>query len=182
MTNIALIERQCLHCADVLVQGEPLYRQVWAAAVVQLPPAGRGDESLAALELLGEQLGASLGERAWQALRRADAEPLSYGKGAIVGSACRIEHAAAILHPRLGKSLRAVIGGGPSLIPSTVKHAAAGACLDIPLHGVDDEWNFSLLDSVEVRFGNAPLPDQIVVVIALAAGGRAFASVGKKYS
>ena len=59
--------------------------------------------------------------------------PVAYGKAAIVGLDGDIEHAAAILHPRMGKPMRDAIGGGQAIIPSNVKMAAAGASIDVPL-------------------------------------------------
>lgn len=149
-------------------------RKAWAAAVVA-NSLGTSDSDLAELSLLGEQLGDTLGRHALTALSCAPAECSSYGKGAIVGSGSELEHAAAILHPKLGRPLRSLLGQGKAIIPSTVKHGGPGSHLDVPLHGTNDEWNFALLDSMEVFFPGAPRHDEIVVVIALGVGGRAFA-------
>ena len=150
-------------------------RRAWVAAVIAVPNSG---DDLEPLISLGERLGDELGSRALQLLGGAPAT--AYGKSAIVGSALRIEQGAAILHPKLGKPLRQLIGGGKALIPSTVKRGALGATIDVPLHGKDDEWDFSLLDSIEASVPNAPADDEIVVIVALASGGRAHARIGKK--
>jgi hypothetical protein len=155
--------------------------KAWAAAVIVNPRAGHPCADLTPFILLGEQLGEQLGERlgrhALAALGCAPTQVSSYGKGAIVGSGSQIELGAAILHPRLGRPLRALLGQGKAIIPSTIKLGAPGAHLDVPLHGTDDEWNFALLDSMEVTVPGAPGYDEIVVVVALASGGRAFARV-----
>ena len=147
--------------------------RAWAAAVIA---ADAGDE-LEPLMALGERLGDLLGRRSIALL---DGMPATaYGKSAIVGAALEIEHGAAILHPRLGKPLRRLVGGGKALIPSTVKKGAPGCMIDVPLHGKDDEWDFALLDSIEASVSGAPAAHEIVIIIALAAGGRAHARIGK---
>lgn len=146
-------------------------RRAWAAAVIGNPPAATLDPLVAA----GEALGGILGQAAWDLLGATRAPGLAYGKAAIVGTAGRIEHGAAVLHPRLGRPLRTLIGGGKAIIPSTVKSGGGDARIDVPLHGADDEWDFSLLDAVTVGVPGAPAPDEIVVFVVLALGGRPLA-------
>jgi hypothetical protein len=98
--------------------------------------------------------------------------PVSYGKAAIVGLDGDIEHAAAILHPRMGKPMREAIGGGKAIIPSNVKVAAAGTAIDVPLSDRDDVWVFDHIDTITVVVPDAPRPGEIVVVVALGDGGR----------
>ena len=153
-------------------------RKAWAAAVVKI--ADKRLDHLEPLSLLGEQLGQKLGEMALERLGQTGKDPVAYGKSAIVGSACEIEHGAAILHPKLGKPLRALIGQGKALIPSSVKRGGPGRSIDVPLHGADNEWDFALLDSIEAMVPDAPCEDEVVVFVALAHGGRAAAVIGKQ--
>jgi len=153
-------------------------RKVWAAAVLKI--ADRRLEHLEPLSVLGEQLGQKLGEMALERLGQTGKDPIAYGKSAIVGSACEIEHGAAILHPKLGKPLRALIGQGKALIPSSVKRGGPGSSIDVPLHGADNEWDFALLDSIQAMVPDAPREDEVVVFVALAHGGRAAAVIGKQ--
>jgi len=148
------------------------YAKAWSAAVVAHPGAGQQRVDLAPFIALGEKLGEQLGRHALTALGCDPHEVASYGKGAIVGEGGELELAAALLHPRLGRPLRALIGKGKAIIPSTIKQGGVGTRLDVPLHGVDDEWDFSLLDAVEVFVGGAPRADEVVVVVALGSGGR----------
>ena len=104
---------------------------------------------------------------------------VAYGKGAIVGVNGDAEHAAAICHPKMGKPMRAALGGGEALIPSATKVAAAGATLDLPLGHKDNPWSFDHFETVTVSVGDAPRPDEIVVVIGIADGGRVNPRVGK---
>ena len=151
-------------------------KRVIAAAVITNPLAGRYIEDLTPLIDIGEQLGGILGERATAALAGERVE--SYGKAAIVGTSGELEHAAALLHPKLGDPLRQAVGGGKAIIPSAKKCGAPGASIDIPLHYKDAAFVRSHFDAVELRIGDAPRSDEIVVAIAVTNGGRPHARVG----
>ena len=97
----------------------PPTRRALAMAVIENPFAGRYEENLDALIQIGEELGGLLGERCVQALGIAPAQAQSYGKAAIVGEAGELEHAAAILHPKLGAPLRRAVEKGAALVPSS---------------------------------------------------------------
>jgi hypothetical protein len=58
------------------------------------------------------------------------------------------------------------------VISSNVKVAAAGASLDVPLGHKDDSWSFPHFDTITVSVADAPRPDEILVVMAIADGGR----------
>ena len=96
----------------------------------------------------------------------------SCGKGAIVGVAGEMEHGGACVHPMLGKPMRGAIGGGKAVIGSNVKVAAAGAALDVPLGHKDDSWSFPHFGTITVSVADALRPDEILVVTAIADGGR----------
>ena len=147
-----------------------------AVAVIDNPFAGQFVEDLSALFDLGQELGDHLMP---QAVALLDGAPLSYGKAAIVGVNGDLEHAAAVLHPKLGKPMRAAVGGGEAIIPSTTKVAAAGAVIDVPLANKDNIWSFDELDTISVSTVDAPRPNEIMVVMAVSDGGRPHARVGK---
>ena len=165
---------------NVLVEaGKPLTRQVRRVAglaVIANPYAGRFVEDLAPLFDVGMELGAILMKRVTELLGGAG---VSYGKAAIVGTAGEMEHGGALLHPKLGKPMRAALGGGQAIIPSNVKVAAAGTPIDVPLGHKDDVWSFDHFDTMTVLAPDAPRPDEIVMVVAIADGGRPHARVGK---
>jgi len=152
--------------------------KVVAAAVVGNPLAGGYFEDLSELEALGAEVGAVLAERAVAALGP-DVGVTAYGKGGIVGLDGELEHAAAILHPRFGAPVRAAVGGGAAIIPSTKKVAAAGASLTMPVVNKDDIWAFDEMDAAEIAIPDAPRPDEVVVYLVLAAGGRPLARTKK---
>jgi hypothetical protein len=152
--------------------GHPAARPVVRAvglAVLANPFAGRREADLS--PLFG--LGAAVGERLMPALvALLEGPAVSYGKGAIVGVAGEMEHGGALIHPMLGRPMRAAIGGGQAVIPSNVKVAAAGAALDLPLGHKDEVWSFAHFDTATVMVADAPRPEEIVVALAIADGGR----------
>jgi hypothetical protein len=155
-------------------------RKVAAIAVIENPYAGKFVEDLSILVDSGVELGEILAKRAVGALELAPNQVVKgYGKGAIVGSFGEIEHGAAIMHPKLGKPFRAAVGGGKSIIPSSVKKGAPGARIDVPLQDKDDEWHFDYLDAMEVGVDGAPGPDEIVVALVVTNCGRPLARVAK---
>lgn len=168
-------------CKDiVLAEGglpamAPVTR-VAACAVIANPLAGRPSDDLAELV----PVGAALGERlVTEALALLSNPPIAYGKAAIVGASGDIEHGAAILHPRMGKPMRDAIGGGNAIIPSNVKIGGVGSSIDVPLGHKDDVWSFDEIDTLSIMVPNAPRPDEIVVIAALADGGRPRPRVAK---
>src|SRR5947209_7049491 len=118
------------------------------------------------------EAGAMLGERLMPDLvKLPDGPAVFYGKGAIAGVNGEMEHGGACVHPILGNPMRAAIGGGKAVISSNLKVAAAGTSLDVPLGHKDDSWLFPHFDTITVSVADAPRPDEILVVIAIADGG-----------
>jgi hypothetical protein len=120
---------------------QPPTRRAAAAAVIENPFAGRYVQDLTELTEIGEELGALLTERAVAALGIPGQSAESYGKAAAVGENGELEHAAAILHPKLGTPVRKVLGKGAALIPSCKKRGGPGVALDIPLGHKDAAYS-----------------------------------------
>jgi hypothetical protein len=156
----------------------PATRRAAAAAVIRNPIAGRYEEDLEALMRIGEEMGDLLGRAAVAALRIKPHEAESYGKAAVVGTNGELEHAAAILHPRLGKPLRAAVEKGAALVPSSKKMGDLGTAIDVPLGHKDAAYVRSHFDAMEVRVSDAPRPGEIVVVVAVTDSGRPLPRVG----
>jgi len=151
---------------------DPPARPAVAIAVIDNPYAGRYEATLDALIEAGAELGALLGNRCVEALGIAPGDAQSYGKAAIVGEAGELEHAAAILHPKLGAPFRKTLGKGAALIPSSKKRGSLGVALDIPLGHKDAAYVRSHFDGMEVRLSDAPRADEILVAVAVTDGGR----------
>jgi hypothetical protein len=114
---------------DTLIDGEkkaarPI-RKAACIAVIKNPYAGKYEDDLTPLIDFSDEIGKVISERAVMALG-ADRKPESYGKAAIVGEKGELEHAAALLHPKLGTPLRNAVGGGKSIIPSAKKMGKMG--------------------------------------------------------
>ena len=123
--------------------------------------------------------GGALGARLMaDAVAQLGQAPVSYGKAAVVGSAGAMEHGGAMIHPKLGKPMRAAVGGGKALIPSNAKVAAPGTPIDIPLGHKDEAWSFDHFDTLTVMVPDAPRADEIVLCMAVADGPRAHPRVG----
>ena len=157
---------------------DPPTRKAAALAVIENPCAGRYEEDLEALMAIGEELGDLLGRRAVAALGISPDQAESYGKAAIVGEHGEWEHAAAILHPRLGKPLREAVERGAALVPSAKKLGGMGTPIDVPLGHKDAAYVRSHFDAMEVRVTDAPRAGEIVVVVAVTDSGRPLPRVG----
>ena len=148
-------------------RGRSSARSGWRLSAIRSPAVG----SLILRELF--EAGAALGERIMPELvKLLDGPAVSYGKGALVGVDGEMEHGGACCHPMLGRPMRAAVGGGKAVIGSNVKVAAAGAILDVPLGHKDDSWSFEHFDTIMVSLADAPRPAEILVVMAIADGGR----------
>ena len=154
----------------------PPLRRVAVAAVIKNPYADRYEEDLSRLVDGGAELGRELVSRALAAL--GNQAPESFGKAGIVGMAGELEHVAALLHPKLGEPVRRAIGGGKAIIPSAKKRGGPGTSIDVPLHFKDAAFVRSHFDAMEIRVPDAPAADEIVVALALTAGGRPHPRVG----
>ena len=128
--------------------------------------------------VIGEELGALLGEKCVAALGIDPAQAQSYGKAAMVGENGELEHAAAILHPRLGKPLRAAVEKGAALVASSKKMGSMGQVLDVPLGHKEAAYVRSHFDGMEVRINDAPRANEIMVAVAVTDSGRPLPRVG----
>ncbi len=153
-------------------------RRAVACAVILNPFAGRYEADLSELVVQGEELGALLVARAVAALGVPGSSIESYGKAAVVGEAGELEHAAALLHPRMGAPVRAALGGGAALIPSAKKSGGPGTVIDVPLGHKDAAFVRSHFDAIEARVPDAPRAAEILVCVALTTGGRPLPRIG----
>ena len=156
----------------------PPTRRALAMAVIANPYAGRYSDNLDELITIGEQLGALLGDRCVQALGIAPGQAQSYGKAAIVGEAGELEHAAALLHPKLGAPLRRAVEKGAALVPSAKKQGGVGTAVDVPLGHKDAAFVRSHFDAIEARISDAPRAHEIVVAVAVTDSGRPLPRIG----
>lgn len=169
-----------MHIRKVVVHHETVYAEygrsapepiarVAAIALVDNPLLDRRSDDLSVLF----DIGANLGERLMADLAARLPRPaVSYGKAALVGARGDFEHGGACIHPKLGKPMRDAIGGGQAVIPSNVKVGPPGASIDVPLGHKDEPWSFDHFDTLTLCVPDSPRPDEIMIVMALADGGR----------
>ena len=157
------------------VDGDPVRKFVVAAAV-RNPYANSVGENLDSAILPSEELGRIFGERVLAVSQGFEIQ--SYGKACIVGTGGEYEHGNALLTSRFADPIRDAIGGGKAWVPSTGKRGAPGVTIDVPLAHKDALYVRSHYDTVTASFGDAPAPDEIVVIFAVATRGRPNARVG----
>jgi hypothetical protein len=157
---------------------KPPTRKALAMAVIENPCAGRYVESLDELVAIGEELGALLGQRCVAALGIEPSRAHSYGKAAVVGEGGELEHAAAILHPKLGAPLRRAVDKGAALVPSAKKRGGMGTAIDVPLGHKDAAFVRSHFDAMEARIADAPRAHEILVAVVVTDSGRPLPRIG----
>jgi hypothetical protein len=156
--------------------GVPL-RKIVIAAAIRNPHAGKAVQDLSDIVAASKELGIEFGRRIIAAA--ADGEKVqSYGKACVVGTAGEYEHGNAFLTTAFADPVRDAVGGGKAWVPSTGKRGAPGTAIDIPLAHKDALYVRSHYDTVTVTFGDAPAPDEVVVIYAFATRGRLHARLG----
>ena len=172
---VTVVEETLLEMGQTVV---PPTRRAAAIAVIENPFAGKYVEDLGPLIAIGEELGELLAARAVSALGIEGSKVQSYGKAAAVGENGELEHAAAILHPKMGTPVRKRLGKGAALIPSSKKRSGPGTTLDIPLGHKDAAFVRSHFDGMEVQINDAPRANEIMVAVAVTDSGRPHPRVG----
>ncbi len=148
---------------------------VAAVTVLANPFAGTKPPDLSLLSSeWGPRLAKQLSDRARVEL---GTPAIAFGKAAVVGFDGAIGQGSAIIHTRdFGDAIRAVsIGAAP--IASIEKLGGPGEAIDVGLRGAVDT---GALDGTDTRFmfnwplriPGSPLRDEILVLVALASGGR----------
>jgi len=157
---------------------DPITRKAVAVAVIENPFANSYQEDLSLLMEIGAELGTLLGRKCVEVLGITPEKAESYGKSAMVGENGELEHAAALLHPKMGAPLRKEVEKGAALVPSSKKMGSPGQVLDVPLGHKDAAYVRSHFDGIEVRLNDAPRANEIMVAIAVTDSGRPLPRVG----
>jgi hypothetical protein len=143
-------------------------RRVAACATMQNPFSGTpARDDHAELVELSFHVGELLTEAA---LKRLDAAPRAYGKAVVVGVNGDLEHAAAMIHVRMGLAMRRGINAGLALIPGNAKVGGPGTQVDLVFGGIDDGWDYDAMDTMPVMIPDAPKPDEIVLILGFSTG------------
>lgn len=196
------IRRTHTHVEDIFhefgpVAAQPL-RRGFIAAVLTNPFAGRYEADILPMMEALNAVGTQMAHQLLQAMAVQREQIESYGKGAIVGAAGEHEHGA-LWHVPGGYAMRELLGWGGdraaymagkaeektgqpgnalSIVPSTKKVGPPGCTLDVPLTHINASYVRSHFDAIEARVPGAPLPDEVVYVLAMSTGARVHARVG----
>ena len=155
------------------VRANPPLRRVATATVFTNPLAGKSaGTDLKPLIDYSLELGVSMTKIALAALGSSPAQLRSYTKAALVGTACDLEHGAAMIHPRLGMAMRRTIKRGRVIIPGHAKVGPPGTSIDLIYGPLDEGWDLDAFDSTPVLIHDAPRPDEIVLWIGYGTGPR----------
>lgn len=141
------------------------------AAVIHNPYAGRYEPDIMPMMEALKPLGLEMTRRLITAMGCTPKQIEAYGKATIIGAAGELEHGA-VWHVPGGYAMREVLGGAKAIVPSSTKVAALGACIDVPIHHVNAAYVRSHFDAVETGVPDAPRPDEIVLILAMADGAR----------
>lgn len=148
-----------------------------AMAVIKNPYAGRYVQDLSPMiDSFAPKLGELLGKRCIALLGGDEVE--AFGKGALVGSAGEVEHASGLIHTlKFGNPFRQA-AKGTALLPAAEKRGGVGSSIDLALkHKIDPNIRSHHM-TFEVRIPDAPFPDEIVIICAVANSGRPHPRIG----
>ena len=139
-------------------------------AVITNRWSDESESSTSAAAALAEEIGAKLTPLIVSAL---GGSVSAYGKGMLLGSNVSETIGAAMIHARIGKPIRAAVGGGAAVIPSNIKRATFNTTLDVPIGHKDDPWAFGFADTLPITMHDAPASNEFA--LCLAVGGEASA-------
>ncbi|WP_373504451.1 amino acid synthesis family protein [Aestuariivirga sp.] len=166
---------------DVFHEGGPVaekpQRRGAVLAVIENPFAGAYHENIQPFMEDLKPLGLLMAQKLLAALGGDVKSIEGYGKGAIVGEAGELEHAA-LWHAPGGYVMRDVLEGAKAIVPSTKKVGGPGTRLDIPVTHIDASYVRSHFDAIEVGLTDAPRAKEMVVALVMTTGPRVHARAG----
>jgi hypothetical protein len=151
------------------------------AAIIRNPWAGRGFVEDLRPEII-RIAGPLSQEMTRRLLRQMPADAIeACGKAAAVGLNGEIEHASAMIHTlRFGNPFREAIGGTNYLEFANTRNTA-GALLSLPMMHKSETGKRSHFLTANYQIADAPGPDEIVVAIGAADGGRSHARIADRF-
>jgi Amino acid synthesis len=100
-----------------------------------------------------------------------------YGKGAIIGAAGEVEHAA-LWHAPGGYAMRELLGNARAIVPSAKKVGGLGTRLDVPITHINASYVRSHFDAMEVGVNDAPRTHEMALILVMTTGARIHARAG----
>jgi hypothetical protein len=180
----AEIRKYVRYVEDVYVDGRPggPVRMVAVAAVLRNPWVGRGyvEDLSPEIRSIAPTLGRHLVDGVLE-LCGGGERVEAYGKAAVVGTLGEVEHASALIHTlRFGNVYREAVGG-KSYLSFTNSRTGPGSPIAIPMMHKLDEGLRSHYLTLTFTVSDAPAPDELVVALGAATGGRLHPRIGNRY-
>jgi hypothetical protein len=170
-----LIRKYVTGIEEIFHEGGPVAQKPrkrgWCLAVIKNPFAGRYVEVIEPFMEELKPLGLMMSQSLIAALGEPPASIDGYGKGAIIGGAGEIEHAA-LWHAPGGYSMREHIPDSLAIVPSTKKVGGPGTRLDVPVTHKTASYVRSHFDAIEVGIEDAPRADEMVLALVMTVGPR----------
>ena len=160
----------------------PPLRMIAVAAVVTNPWYGRGfvEDLSPEIRRMGPALGKLLTDRLIRLAGSGDAIE-AYGKAALCGTACELEHCSALIHTlRFGNFFREAVGA-KTYLGFTNSRGPANTQIQIPLMDKHDAGRRSHYLTVQFSVPDAPGHDELVIALGASLGGRPHHRIGDRY-
>jgi len=160
----------------------PPLRMIAVAAVVTNPWYGRGfvEDLSPEIKRMGPALGKLLTDRLIRLAGSGDAIE-AYGKAALCGTACELEHCSALIHTlRFGNFYREAVGA-KTYLGFTNSRGPANTQVQIPLMDKHDAGRRSHYLTVQFSIPDAPGHDELVIALGASLGGRPHHRIGDRY-
>ena len=164
-------------------EADPILRIIGVAAVLSNPWKGRGfvEDLQPEIKRIAPVMGKALTDRLISLVGSGE-KIEAYGKAALAGTSCEIEHASAIIHTlQFGNFYREAVGA-KSYLGFTNTRGPANTQIQIPLMDKHDTGRRSHYLTVQFSIYDAPDVDEIVCALGAATSGRPHHRIGDRYS
>tara|TARA_X000001036_G_C20586530_1_gene768973 strand:+ start:144 stop:746 length:603 start_codon:yes stop_codon:yes gene_type:complete len=164
-------------------EANPILRVIGVAAVLENPWKGEKyvDDLQPEIRRIAPVMGKALTDRLLSLVGSGE-KIEAYGKAALAGSSCEIEHASAIIHTlQFGNFYREAVGA-KSYLGFTNTRGPANTQINIPLMDKHDTGRRSHYLTVQFSIYDAPDVNEIVCALGAATSGRPHHRIGDRYS
>ena len=169
------IRKSVITLDEIFHEGGPVasvpLRRGAVCTVIENPYAGRYVEEIVGFIDDLKPLGLKMARDIIDALGGDPTVVEGYGKGAIVGEAGELEHAA-LWHAPGGYSMRELIPNSKAIVSSSKKVGGPGTRLDIPVTHTNASYVRSHFDAIEVGINDAPRKTEMLVALVMTTGPR----------
>lgn len=164
-------------------EADPILRIIGVAAVLSNPWKNQGfvEDLQPEIKRIAPVMGKALTDRLISMVGSGE-KIEAYGKAALAGTRCEIEHASAIIHTlQFGNFYREAVGA-KSYLGFTNTRGPANTQIQIPLMDKHDTGRRSHYLTVQFSIYDAPDVDEIVCALGAATSGRPHHRIGDRYS